>query len=204
MIIQKLIKITKIECVSQYGNCEVLGDRLQVTGNYKNTKKQIEQILKQNIQVNSYLIQYKIPDTLKIEISLKKPKYAIFYGQKYYLLDKNGLILSEAIETNLPSLVVNNYQNIIGNNISDKELFSLKIIEKVAWLYSVKVGFLENNELLITLKEGVLVHFPLEGDIDILVGSLRLVFSRLNDGSQGIRISDIREIDLRYKNIVLR
>ncbi|KKP40699.1 hypothetical protein A2130_03930 [Candidatus Woesebacteria bacterium GWC2_33_12] len=204
LIIQKSIKIQKIECKTQYGDCEGLGDRLQVIGNYKDVKNQIEQELNKNIQINNYLIQYKIPDILKIELNLKKPKYAIFDSQKYYLLDKNGLILSDTNETNLPTLVVKNYQNKIGSNISDKELFSLKIIEKTAWLYSVKVGFLENNELKITLKEGVLVHFPLEGDIDTLVGSLRLVFSRLNDGSQGIKMSDIDEIDLRFKSVILR
>jgi len=40
--------------------------------------------------------------------------------------------------------------------------------------------------------------------VDSLVGGLRLIFSRLNDGSQGIRMEDIKEIDLRFKNPVLR
>ncbi len=48
------------------------------------------------------------------------------------------------------------------------------------------------------------MHFPLEGDIDTLVGSLRLIFSRLNDEGEGIRMEDIREIDLRFNNAVLR
>ena len=219
LVIQKSIKIHKIECRTQFGQCPdqiisnfqfLVPNQIKSTTSLSKSKFLIKKILEQNIQVNNYLLQYKIPDTIKIEINIKKPRYAIYDGQKYFSLDKNGLILSETLETNLPTLVVNNYQNQIGSKISDTELFSLKIIEKVAWLYSVKVGSLENNlpaqagELLITLKEGVLVHFPLEGDIDTLVGSLRLIFSRLNDGHEGIKMSDIGEIDLRFQSAILR
>lgn len=205
LIIQKVIKIKKIECISQFGNCDgLMANRLQTTDNLTNSKKQIKQILDQDIQINSYLIQYKIPSTLKVEINIKKPKYAVFYNQKYFLLDNDGLILSEAGETNLPTLVVSNFNNNIGDIISNSMLFSLRLIEKVAWLYSVKIGTLTDNELKITLKEGVLVHFPLEGDIDTLVGNLRLIFSRLNDEGEGIRMEDIREIDLRFKQPILR
>lgn len=200
IILQKLIKIKKVICVSQYGSCSYEFE----LSNYRTTKNNIEKILKKDIQINNYLIQYKIPSTLKVEINIKKPKYAVFYNQKYFLLDKEGLILSESKETNLPTLVNNNFQNKIGNMISNKELFSLKIIEKVAQLYSVKTGLIQNEELKIILKEGILVHFPLEGDIDTLVGSLRLVFSRLNDESQGIKMEDVREIDLRFKDVVLK
>lgn len=204
-IVQRLIKIKKIECVSQFGNCdEVTGNRLQVIGNLTNSKKHIKQILDQDIQINNYLIQYKIPSTLKVELNIKKPKYAILNNQKYFLLDKDGLILSEAGETNLPTLVVSSFDNKIGDVVSNTQLFSLKLIEKVAWLYSVKTGYFVDGELKITLKEEVSVHFPIEGDVDTLVGSLRLVFSRLNDDGEGIRMEDIREIDLRFKQPILR
>lgn len=205
LVIQKLIKIKKIECVSQFGNCdESMANKLQTTGNLINSKRQIKQILDRDIQVNDYLIQYKIPNTLKVELNLKKAKYAIFDKQKYFLLTKNGLILNEANETNLPTLIVSSFNYKVGEIISDSQLFALKLIEKVMWLYSVNLGNFEGGELKITLKEGVLVHFPLEGDVDKLVGSLRLIFSRLNDGTGGIRMEDIREIDLRFKQPILR
>jgi len=206
LIFQKLVKINKIECFSQYGSCEgVLDNSLSITGNYKDTRKNVEQILKQNIKVKSYLIQYKIPGTLKIEINLKKPKFAILNkDSKYYLIDEDRLILEISNESNLPSLISNDFNKNIGGKVGDVDIFALKIIEKVAWLYSVKTGVLENNELKIILKEGVIVHFPLEGDIDTLVGSLRLIFSRLNDEGEGIRMEDIREIDLRFKQPILR
>lgn len=205
-IILKLIKINKIECFSQYGDCGgVFDSKLSVVGSYKDTKENLEQILKNNIKVKSYVIQYKIPGTLKIEIDLKKPKFAIKNkDSRYYLIDEDRLILEISNDSNLPCLISNDFNKNIGDEVGDIDIFALKIIEKVAWLYSVKTGLLENNELKITLKEGIIVHFPLEGDIDELVGSLRLIFSRLNDEGEGIRMEDIREIDLRFNNAVLR
>ena len=143
---------------------------------------------------------------LIIELNLKKPKYTIkdSLSSKFYLIDEDETVLEITEESNLPTIVKSRVDIKLGENINKKDKFSLEIVEKVAWLYSVKEGIIEKEELKLTLKEGVLVRFPLEGDVDSLVGGLRLIFSRLNDGSQGIRMEDIKEIDLRFKNPVLR
>ena len=205
IVIQKLIKIEKIECESQYGKCdEAIANSLQLTGNYKDTKKIIEQRLEKDILVNSYLIQYQIPNKLKIDINLKKPKYAIFNGSKYFLIDKDGLIIEESSETNLPTLNKENVNLVIGEKIGEKDKFALSIINGLAYLYSINSGNIINDELKVISSEGIIIRFPLEGDKDVLLGSLRLIFSRLNDETKGIRIEDTREIDLRFKNALLR
>lgn len=204
-IIQKLIKIEKIECESQYGKCdEVVTNSLQLTGNYRDTKKIIEQRLEKDILVNSYLIQYQIPSKLKIDINLKKPKYAIFNSSKYFLIDKDGLIIEESSETNLPTLNKENVNLVVGEKIEEKDKFALSIINGLTYLYSINSGNIINDELKVTSSEGIIIRFPLEGDKDVLLGSLRLIFSRLNDETKGIRIEDTKEIDLRFKNPVLR
>ena len=158
----------------------------------------------------TYLIQYKIPSTLKVDLSLKKSKYAINSNNKIYLVENGGLILETVSESSLPTLINNSNNYIIGNSITDEDKFALKIIEKVAFLYSIQSATSDNKELKIITNENKLIHFPLTGDIDVLVGSLRLIFSRLNDEANGIRMeesvksSDISEIDLRFKNPVLR
>jgi len=210
----KLIKINKIECESQFGKCpQELELRINnyILSNYKAAKKQIEQQLTNDIQVNNYLIQYKIPSTLKIELNLKKPKYAVKdQNNKLYLIDKDGLIIEIVDESNLPILINNNITGKIGDKVSGRDKFALEILEKVTWLYSIREGIVEKEQLKIILKEGIIVRFPLEGDPDVLVGSLRLIFSRLNDMTNGIRIeegvnlSNIKEIDLRFTNPVLR
>lgn len=200
VIIQKLIKINKIECSLEFQKCPYI-----INGNYRDTKKQIEQQFKNDIQINSYLIQYKIPSTIKIDLVLKKPKYAIKdKNNNLYLIDKDGLVIDSINKSDLPILINSNAIYKVGDIISNKDKFALVIIEKVAWIYSIHEGTVEKNELKIILEKGILVRFPLEGDPDVLVGSLRLIFSRLNDRINGIRIEDTREIDLRFKNPILR
>ena len=205
IVIEKIKKIEKIECESQYGKCdEVIANSLQLTGNYRDTKKIIEQRLGKDILVNNYLIQYKIPNTIKIDINLKKPKYAIFNGSKYFLIDKDGLVIEESSETNLPTLNKDNVNLVIGEKIGEKDKFALSIINGLAYLYSINSGNIINDELKVISSEGIIIRFPLEGDKDVLLGSLRLIFSRLNDETKGIRIEDTKEIDLRFKNALLR
>lgn len=206
-VIKRLIKINKIECNSQFGPCT---KQFQL-GDYKFVKDQIEKDLKQSVQVSSYLIQYKIPSTVKIDLVLKKPKFAIKNSNgNYFLIDKDGFVVETTQESNLPTLLNNNTTYKVGDSVLDKDMFALKIIEKISLLYSVQTGIVEKNALKIKLNEGVLLYFPLEGDVDVLVGSLRLIFSRLNEGTQGIKmedtvtISDVKEIDLRFANPIIR
>ena len=205
-IIQKLIKIKTIECVTQYETCpDEFGFNLYLGSDYKIAKREIEKLLNNNIQVNNYLLQYKIPSTIKIEINIKKPKYAIKdSNNNYYLVGSDGLVLNIKNESSLPLLIRDDAQYKISDNISATDRFALDLIEKVAWLYSTDSGRVEGKELKIVLNEGKIVRFPLEGDSDFLVGSLRLIFSRLNEEKEGIRMNDIQEIDLRFKNPVLR
>lgn len=205
-IIQKLIKIKTIECVTQYETCpDEFGFNLYLGSDYKIAKREIEKLLNNNIQVNNYLLQYKIPSTIKIEINIKKPKYAIKdSNNNYYLVGSDGLVINIKNESSLPLLIRDDAQYKISDNISATDRFALDLIEKVAWLYSIDSGRVEGKELKIVLNEGKIVRFPLEGDTDLLVGSLRLIFSRLNEEKEGIRMNDIQEIDLRFKNPVLR
>lgn len=205
-VIKKMIKINKIECSSQFGTCT----KSYQLGDYSFVKKQIEADLNKDIQVSSYLIQYKIPSTIKIDLSLKRPKYAIKnLSNDIYFIDKDGLVLTNASELNFLYLTSDTTYTA-GQKISDKEMFSLKLLEKVKLINNVTSAEIKKGTLELKIDDRFLVKFPIEGDIDVLVGSLRLIFSRLNENSQGIKIentvniSDVREIDLRFKNPVLR
>lgn len=199
-IIKKLIKINKIECITQFGPC----DQEFQLGDYRFVKDQIEKGLKKNIQVNSYIIQYKIPSTIRIEINLKKPKYAIKdLVNRIYLIDKEGVILKISKESNLP-ILVNDVTYVVGQKISDKDMFALTLLEKVGIINIVTTAEVKKETLEVKIDNMILVKFPIEGDIDVLAGSLRLIFSRLNEQAQGIRMENVHEIDLRFKNTVLR
>lgn len=209
LIIQKLITIKKVECRSQYGACpaDILFSLPYFEGvDYRFAKSEIKRILDDNLTVESYLTQYQIPNALAIDLVIKKPKLAILVSKDglYYLISKDGVVLEKVGETNLPTVVKESGSFNLGDRIVDKDSFALKIYEKVTSKYTINSANLEKNELKIKLNDGPVVRFPLEGDLDSLTGSLVLIFSRLNDGSEGIRIEEVHEIDLRFKNPVLR
>jgi len=198
--IKKLVRINKIECVSQFGSCSYNF----LTGDYGFVKRQIEDTLRNNIEVNSYLIQYKIPSTVRVDLVLKRPKYSVKNSSGvYYILDKDGVVIKVSNQSDLLN-IDHDVDHEIGDKVSNEVLFALKLISKVQVINGILVSKIENNILIIELNNGIKIMLPLEGDIDVLAGSLRLIFSRLNEGSQGIRIEDVSEIDLRFKNVILR
>lgn len=209
LIIKKLIIIKNINCTSQYGECPntILNGVSYVSGwDLQSAKKEIEKNLKDNYLIYEYLIQYKIPSTLELDIVIKKPKYAVKQrnSPEFFLLDKEGVFLEQNRQSNLPFVIVENFNNSLGERVNDKLLFASKINFQFNWLYSVGVGEIKNDGFYTRLKEGVVVIFPLEGDVDSLIGAIRLIYSRLNESSNGIRMENVREIDLRFKNPVIR
>ena len=61
-------------------------------------------------------------------------------------------------------------------------------------MYQVNKGEMINSGLVVELPTRVRVILPLEGSVEILLGSLRLIYSQVTD----------KEIDLRFKNPILR
>lgn len=201
-LIKRIFKINKIECVSQLGACPTdIENGLKATNN-------IKKYLNENTIVNSYQMQFQLPDTLKIFVNIKKPKFAVYDRKtsKFYLADSSGTILSSSDTTTLPAISEDSISAQRGGKLNDKELFALNLLEKVNWIYSIKSGNLDidNETISIKINDNITALFPDNGDVDYLVGSLRLIFSRLNGGEEGIKMNNISEIDLRFKNPVLR
>ncbi len=208
LVIQSAVKISKIECSSQLGQCDdqiINSLELIVNNNLRQGKTKAKEILDQDLQVSSYLIQYQIPSTLKIDIVIKKPKFAIANSNnQIFLIDKDFKVLNITDKTELNVLKNSNSDYKIGDIISEKDKFALILLEKINFLYSINESIIENDYIKVKIKNYPQTLFSAEGDVDFLVGSIRLIFSRLNDEAEGIRMNEIREIDLRYKNPVLR
>lgn len=207
-VILKTIKIEKVNCQTQYGNCsDELNSllNLTVTRDLKFSREYIADVLVNDLSVNDFLIKYRMPSTIDVELNLKKPTTAIKdVNGLYYLVDKEGLIVAVTDETNLPYLSSQETEYKVGSQLSAKNEFAVNIYQYLIYLFSIKEAKIEQDRLVALTDEGVKVIFPLEGEAKVLIGSLRLIFSRLNDGAEGIRMNDISEIDLRYKNAILR
>ena len=209
LILPRLIKISKISCFSQYGDCSknIQEKFNQSLGkSYWEANKEIKDSLAKNLLVKEYSLQFKLPAEVRVDIILNKPKYALKNpSQKFfYLVDKDGKVLAKENSTELPYVEVNNLNYDLNQKIKDEEIFSLEIIYDLFNFYQVKSGKIEGDSLMVNLSEGPKVIFPLSGSKDALIGALRLILSRLNEPNKDVKIDSVKEIDLRFKNPVLK
>lgn len=199
-ILPRVIKITKIECFTQYGLCRddltknvnsVLGKSLIVA------RKELKKILKNCAPAQKYSVRFKLPSILRTDIILEKPKFAIGKndGSKSVLVDREGFVLEEVPETNLPRILVSGELPGVGEKIKEDKFFALNLIYGIYYLYQIKVGEINIDRLIVNFPNSVKVIFPLEGDRDTLLGSLKLVLAK---------VENAKEIDLRYKNPIIR
>ena len=73
--------------------------------------------------------------------------------------------------------------------------------------YQVQDGEIIDSNLVVEVTGGRSVIFPLQGDKEVLMGSLNLILSRLNSEDEKSRIEgaeNVEIIDLRFKNPVLK
>lgn len=201
----RLIKIHEIECLTQFGKCEEtlqakfsrdLGQSLYAS------QKNFHNAIKSEIVITDSRSQFIFPNKLKIYLVLKTPKFAIEVNQNAYaLVGEEGFVISILPATDFPFLRGNFPNYSVNQKVEDGTLFALKILENLNYLYKLKLGQLTDSSLHIELEDGTRVIFPLEGNIKALVGSLRLLLDQKDELYQKLVY---REIDLRYKNPIIR
>lgn len=201
---QRIIKINKVKCISQYGDCPSSLIFPQ-SGDYLSIKNVSRKILEQNLLVTDYLIQYQLPQTVKIEIIVNRPIFAVKTSQNnYFLVNKEYYVVGQSEKKEFPTVYYSEYPIGIGQRLDEDVVFALNVLKGINWLYSIDEINVKENELEFKYDNQILVRLPKTGDIDFILGSIRLIFSRLNDNKEGIRINNIKELDLRFKNPVLR
>ncbi len=195
----------KSECKSQYGACPQeleTGIKSQEAGNLYQTKKKITKYLKNNFKILDFSTQFKLPNILIVNVLIKKPSFLITNDANQKIAtDQSGRVLGVTDNTTLPTVIVTGNLEKVGDVIDQKHLFALNLIEGVNQMYQTNVGKIIDNSLVVELPAGIKVRFPLSGDSQILLGSLRLVYGRIESGEQKEKYT---EIDLRFKNPVLR
>lgn len=205
IILPFLIKV-KVDCKSQYGICpQQISDKLAPVDGKSlfSARKTIKDILKTEFIVSDYSLQYKIPNILRIDLLVKKPVITFKNAKSgsYVLVDADGKVLSSATDSALP--VVNTTRELPkeGQNIGNEELFALNLATGVYQMYQVREFLLQETSLLVELPGRFKVIFPLDGDTRILLGALRLIYSKIQGEGNP---SGFSQVDLRFTNPVLR
>ncbi|KKQ95632.1 MAG: hypothetical protein UV74_C0013G0265 [Candidatus Woesebacteria bacterium GW2011_GWB1_43_14] len=196
----KVIKIREIECVSQYGLCpSAVNAQLDsyVGLNIRDAKKRIYEYIGKEGSIKGGKVAYKAPFQLVVYITEKKPGVALFMeGQDYIIVDPEGSVIGTSPTTDLPKLSITQ-----TGYTKDQLEFASNLYYEFSRLHPIEFSELGDKDMIVKIAGGVKVIFPLEGDIDVLLGSLRLILSQLNNDEREIRIGSI---DLRFENPVLR
>jgi hypothetical protein len=209
--IPRLITIKRIVCKTQFGECDqlIIDETNKLINNKMYfAKKNIHLYLKNNYLVKDFSIQYKIPDTLEIDLIIAKSKYCI-KSENYDVfsyVSKEGRVLELRKTCNLPVVYIKDTAYNVGDVIKNEYLSALDLLNNIFISYNVKEGYIVENNLEITLLQGYKVILPLNKDNQVLLGALRLIINRLNTDDSESRIIEgrINVIDLRYENPVLR
>lgn len=197
----------KIDCRTQYGGCpgEIVNQIIPLEGKsmfYAN--RELEKKLKSNFIVSAFSIQFKLPNILRVDLIVKKPIFALrnITTRTLALVDKEGMVLAISEETELPEVSVNGELSEPGERVTDTHLLALELTQGVYKMYQTRTSTIEGDTLLVELPGPIRVIFPLvDADREMLLGSLRLIYSGIQSGEGGALYS---QIDLRYKNPVLR
>lgn len=213
-IIPKKLIIKGIDCQSQFGPCNA--NILRLINKIENGEKSLSDIKKElhgtlasNILVSDYSLHFQFPNDIEVNLIERKPKYAVKAKgtDSYALVDKEGYVIYFHDLTGLPVLITTEPPPNVGETISDKTFFALEVLYGMFSSYQVREGVIEDESLVIELSQGPRVIFPLEGEKEILLGSLRLVLSKLNNDGQDSKIENVSGasiIDLRFKNPVIK
>ena len=207
----RLVTITKISCNSQFGPCnKEISSQLDLLpkGKLAIVRDEIQKTLANNVLVKEYLIQFRFPNEIKVDLLEKKPKYALKdKNNNILLIDEGGFAITQSSISSLPTIELDSELPKVGETVNEKFLFAAEIIYDMFSLYGAESGKIIADSLEMRGASGVKIRFPLEGDRQVLVGSLVLILSRLNTPDEVTRIEgihEVSEIDLRYKNPVLR
>lgn len=211
-LLPRFIIIKNISCISQYGPClEDIVKRLESNQGKKlfQVKKELKSYLKNEPEVKDYSLQFKIPDKIVVNIIERKAEFAVKSLDKnvFVLVDLDGNAIAIREESPLPFIEVAGVTPNVGEKVDSTIFSGLTLIKSIYSQYQVLSGKMENGYLYTNFSDGISVIFPLDKEKDVLMGSLKLIFNRLNRSLPESRIIEgkrVTVIDLRFTNPVLR
>lgn len=199
LFLSSFLVVKKVSCRTQYGPCQraladrftsLLGHNLLLVG-----RGSAWELVKDRGEIRDLEVKRNLPDTVTLDISVRKARVAVPVGERLYLIDLEGGIVGEETKSSLPTLVVENFSEIPGEDLTwaVKTLVNLQNVGFEPW------GELREGDLVLRLNSrGPEVLVPRDKDPTALAGSLQFMTTRFTmEGKQPV------SIDLRFKNPVI-
>jgi cell division septal protein FtsQ len=194
----KSIKVVKINCQSQYGECNsnLQSKIAQIKKNpLFETRGDLIDLLKKDKSIIDFSVRFGLPYNFDVYVIEKKALVAFLLKNGHFaLVDKDGLIVNEAEKTNLPKIISIELDH-------DQLQFAANLISRLYIFYKINSAKITQEGIEVDNLSGKTVLFPLSGNDDELLGALSLIISRLPSVKEA---STIKVVDLRFKNPVLK
>ena len=216
-----LVEIKQIDCVSHDSSChpQIVDSLNQDLPNkiYK-IKQNISNYMSQNKNVSNYFVKFRFPNKLTVVVETYQPKFALISndeGSWYSIIGDNGMVVSIEETTELEYLYVSNLPNP-GEHVSEETISSYKIYNNIKFYFNISKAEILDDGLLLQSERGYQALLPHDGDPEILVGSVMVVFDRLNtlteksiiNNRDDQRLSNLCSegclVDFRFHNPVIK
>lgn len=202
------------------GNQKVLTESLQSRiqwvlsheGNYIflcNLNKINQEILQFFPQIARIDIKKKFPDKLSVKIEERKPAAIFIYSDKYFLIDKEGVIFEETLPDGDEYLKIKNptlSQGLnLGSNVVEEELLTTisKIESELKGNFKIpleEVTIASEQRLNVKTLEGWEIYFNPRGDLDWQLTKLDAI---LENRIPPEKRRNIGYIDLRFERVYI-
>lgn len=194
------VKISKVVCKSQFGPCEnELDSKLQSAKGKTifDAKTLLNEVLKKDTKILRFSVGFQLPAGFNVSVIEKKAIVAFVPrgGGDFILVSGDGEILAHDKNSLLPK--VTSYLELDHERL----VYVANLVSSLYIFYNVNSAIVDSDGIKISGINGMDVIFPLDGDRDVILGSLSLILSRLPSVKEDTKI---KVIDLRFKNPVLR
>lgn len=159
-----------------------------------------------NPKINLILWKVDLLGRLVITTQVKTPSLAILtQGGHASLFSSTGEFIGESSDFSGPTVVALNKFNV------ENTPFIVGLSQQIFSLLEVTNAYIKDDSLYFDTKSSITTIYPLQGDIDLLLGETIASFSQLNGASEKFniigdtgKVKKVSQIDFRFEKPTLR
>lgn len=196
------LPIEEVSCLQGESSCSqpVLDSLKEVNRKgLMRTYRSLSEKLNAQERVIEYKLTYTFPNHIHVDSIERQPAVAmrVLGSDTATLFEADGRVIGNGDGNGLP--VIEFQEKIVYG--PESLSFLVQLIHSLDRAFGLNTAAVVNGGLVVRIPEGNTFIYPLEGDIDLLLGATRLVLGELNRVSEN---STMKTIDFRYKNPVLK